>query len=164
MPRAVYPRITDVSALDAQDFKIRNTKFLLGNTEYEQTGIESFAQLRHQIWVTRNGDIRRVLSQFPRHWPVKAQCAGWMHAVVGKHFFPDANHRTAVALLRRLLDENGIGYERWSRDRLRTARDESHSVRREIDTVRLDTLYRKDRLYDVWLDFFDEELVVTDTA
>jgi len=156
------PRITDVSALDAEDFKIRNAKFLHGHTEYEQTGNESFETLRHQIWATRNGDLRRVLDQFPMEWPLEEQCAGWMHAVVGKHFFPDANHRTAVALLRRLLAENGIEYADWSLTRLRDARKESHAVRREVETIRLDTLYRKDELYDVWWRFFDDELRVVD--
>ncbi len=153
-----HPRITNLSALDAEDFKLRNTKFLRGDTEYEQTGNDSFAHLRHQIWVTRNGDLRRVLSDFPMDWPLNEQCAGWMHAVVGKHFFPDANHRTAVALLRQLLAENDIEYEPWSLDRLREAREESHSVRRETKTVRLDTLYRKDDLYEVWWRFFNDEL------
>jgi len=155
-------RITDLSSLNAEDFKLRNTKFLKGDTEYEQTGGESFESLRHQIWATRNGDLRRVLSQFPMEWSLEEQCAGWMHAVVGKHFFPDANHRTAVALLRRLLDENGIEYSKWSLDRLGEARQESHTVRREIETVRLDTLYRKDDLYDVWWRFFDDELRVVE--
>jgi prophage maintenance system killer protein len=154
------PRITDLSALDAEDFKLRNTKFLQGETEYEQTGNEPIESLRHQIWVTRNGDIRRVFDQFPMEWPLEEQCAGWMHAVVGKHFFPDANHRTAVALLRRLLDENDIEYTDWSLARLRDARRESHVVRRKIETIRLDTLYRKDELYDVWWRFFDDELEV----
>ena len=164
MPQADrQPRITDLSALDAEDFKLRNTKFLHGDTEYEQTGNESFEHLRHQIWVTRNGDIRRVLYQFPIEWPLEEQCAGWMHAVVGKHFFPDANHRTAVVLLRRLLAENGITYAAWSLDRLREARVKSHNIRREIETVRLDTLYRKDELYEVWWRFFDDELQVVES-
>ena len=38
-------------------------------------------------------------------------CALELFAVVGKHFFPDANHRTAVAMLITLLQENGIDYE-----------------------------------------------------
>jgi len=163
-PADGLPRITELSALDAEDFKLRNTKFLRGNTEYEQTGNESFEHLRHQIWATRNGDLRCVLSRFPTKWPLEEQCAGWMHAVVGKHFFPDANHRTAVALLRRLLAENSIEYTDWSLDRLRDSRKESHVVRREIETVRLNTLYRKDDLYDVWWRFFDDELRVVDTG
>jgi prophage maintenance system killer protein len=159
-----WPRITDLSALDAEDFKLRNTKFLQGNTEYEQTGSESFENLRHQIWATRNEDLRRVIYQFPMKWPLEEQCAGWMHAVVGKHFFPDANHRTAVALLRRLLAENSIEYVDWSLNRLREARKESHTVRREVGTIRLDTLYQKDELYDVWWRFFDDELQAVDAG
>jgi hypothetical protein len=85
-----------------------------------------------------------------------------MHAVVGKHFFPDANHRTAVALLRRLLRQNNISYQEWSLSRLAAAREESHRVRGEIDPIRMDTLYQRDRLYDVWLEFFEDELLVTE--
>jgi hypothetical protein len=33
-------------------------------------------------------------------------------------------------------------------------------VRREIEPVELDSLYRRDRLYDCWLAFFTDELVV----
>lgn len=87
-------------------------------------------------------------------------CALELFAVVGKHFFPDANHRTAVAMLRTLLQENGIDYEPWSIERLRRARRDSHMVRAEIAPVHLDTLWRRDRLYDVWFDFFEEELRV----
>lgn len=81
-----------------------------------------------------------------------------MHAVVGKHFFEDANHRTAIAMLRRLLQKNGIEVDRWPTDRVTAARDESHKVRREIPPIQLDTLYEKDELYDVWLRFFTDVL------
>lgn len=70
-----------------------------------------------------------VLNEFPRDERLREQCALWMHAVVGKHFFPDANHRTAVALLRKLLFENQISYKRWSADRLRQARKNSRLIR-----------------------------------
>lgn len=83
-----------------------------------------------------------------------------MHAVVGKHYFPDANHRTAVATLRRLLAANDIQYEAWSVENLEAVRQESHDVRREIDPVELHTLYRRDELYERWLAFFTDELVV----
>jgi prophage maintenance system killer protein len=157
-----WPRITDLSGLDAEDFKYRNTKFLNSDDQPYETGFdESWQRLRHQVWNVRNGDLREVLRQFPREDPLREQCAGWMHAVVGKHFFPDANHRTAVALLRRLLGQNGIEYEPWSPARLLVARKESHTVRGRIEPVRLDTLYRRDRLYDVWSAFFTDELIVT---
>lgn len=155
------PRIIDVSMLDAEDFKLRNTRFLQNpNQPYETGRGETQEALREEIWRVRNGDIRTVLRDFPIDEPLRAQCAHWMHAVVGKHFFPDANHRTATALLRRLLGENNIEYESWDIDRLRRARIDSHRVRRSIDPVELDTLYRRDALYELWLTFFTDELVV----
>lgn len=44
-----------------------------------------------------------MIEKFPTDRPLPEQCALWMHAVIGKHFFDDANHPTAVALLRKLL-------------------------------------------------------------
>lgn len=156
-----WPRITDLSAMAPENFKYRNTQFLTSTDQIYDTGMGGDpSRLRNRIWNVRNGDLRRVVDEFPIGAPLRQQCALWMHAVVGKHFFPDANHRTAVALLRRLLAENEIIYAAWSIDRLRAARKESHRVRREIDPVRLDTLYRRDRLYEVWLSFFEDELLV----
>ena len=81
-----------------------------------------------------------------------------MHAMAGKHFFPDGNHRTAFLLLRRLLQENGIAPGEWPPDRTADARDESHRVRREIRPVRLDTLYERDQLFQVWRRYFEDVL------
>lgn len=157
------PRITDLSSIDAEDFKYRNTQFLMDEEQTYETGMdESQQELRHRIWVIRNGDLRKVLRRFPTDEPLVEQCALWMHAIVGKHFFSDANHRTAVALLRKLLRENGIVHGAWSLERLKAARDRSHDVRQDIEQVRLDTLYRRDKLYEVWLEFFQEELSVLD--
>lgn len=156
-----WPQITDVSMLDAEDFKLRNTKFLQTPDQPYETGRgDTQEALREEIWRVRNGDIRTVLREFPTDAPLREQCAHWMHAVVGKHFFPDANHRTATALIRRLLAENEIEYKPWDVDRLRRARIDSHHIRQEIDPVELDSLYRQDRLYELWLAFFTDELVV----
>lgn len=81
-----------------------------------------------------------------------------MHAVAGKHFFPDANHRTAIATLRRLLHENDISPGDWPTPLSEQTVLHSHRVRREIETVRLDTLYRRDRLWLVWLRYFNTVL------
>lgn len=67
-------------------------------------------------------------------------------------------------MLRRPLAENNIEYKPWDIDRLRRARVDSHHVRREIDPVELDTLYRRDLLYELWLEFFSDELVVIGDA
>lgn len=153
-----WPRITDLSSIRAENFKFRNTAFLDTSDDYELTGRESIEELRHQIWATRNGDLRRVISEFPTDAPLNEQCAGWMHAVAGKHFFPDANHRTAIATLRRLLRENGIPPGDWPARLSEQTVLHSHRVRREVDAVRLDTLYRRDRLWLVWLLYFNTVL------
>lgn len=137
---ADWPRITDVSTLDAEDFKLRNTKFLQNPDQPYETGRGDTPEaLREEIWRVRNGDLRTVLREFPIDEPLREQCALWMHAVVGKH---------------------DIIYEPWDIDRRRRARVDSHTVRREIDPVELDTLYHRDQLYELWLEFFIDELVV----
>ncbi|GGL40713.1 hypothetical protein GCM10009037_25570 [Halarchaeum grantii] len=151
---ASQPRITDLSGIDPIDFKIQNTQFLKSDAEYEQTGAEQFDVLRHRIWVTRNGDIQRVLDEFPRDAPLYEQCAGWIHAIAGKHFFPDANHRTALVLLRELLRQNNLTPGQWPASISRETVLHSHQVRRQLPPVRLDTLYRHDRLFLVWLLYF----------
>jgi hypothetical protein len=147
--------------IDAEDIKYRNTQFLVADVHTYDTGFdEPDTELRRRIWNVRNSDLRTVMRQFPTDEPLREQCALWIHALVGKHFFPDANHRTAVAVLRTLLRENGIAFEKWGTERLEELRDRSHEVRRTTEPVRLDTLYRRDALYELWLEFFEDELHV----
>lgn len=156
-----WSRITDLSTLSPETIKYRNTQFLKDDDHpYEMGFQETQQELRRRAWNARNGDLRRVMREFPTDEPLREQCALWMHALVGKHFFPDANHRTAVATLRTLLRTNDIQYTNWSIERLRDVRERSHKVRREVADVRMDSLYRRDDLYRVWLDFFVDELVV----
>lgn len=160
-----WPQITDLSDLSPENIKYRNTQFLADSEHpYELGRGLSSRELRRKAWNTRNGDLRRVMREFPRDEPLREQCAHWMHAMVGKHFFPDANHRTAAATLRRLLMENQIEWKEWTPERLRKARETSHEVRLEIEDVRMDTLYQKDLLYEIWYAFFREELEVVVTA
>jgi len=152
-------RITDLSSIDPENFKYRNVKFLLNRSlHYDNPHDRSISEQRDDIWRVRNGDLDRVLEEFPTDRPLPEQCALWMHAVVGKHFFEDANHRTAIALLRKLLADNDLDVDPWPTDRVRAARDDSHAVRQDIPPVRLDTLYEKDDLYRVWYEFFTDVL------
>lgn len=160
------PRIIDIP-LSPETIKWRNTQFLIDDDHpYEMGFQESRQELRRKIWNTRNHNLRRIMREFPRDEPLREQCALWTHALIGKHFFPDANHRTAIATLRRVLKGNEITYEGWSSERLRQTRIKSHEVRHDIETrddikdVRMDTLYRRDELYDVWFRFFKDELRV----
>ena len=152
------PRITDLSGIRPENFKFRNTAFLTGDTEYDMLEYHTQQELRHRIWATRNGDIRRVIDDFPFDAPLYEQCAGWMHAIAGKHFFPDANHRTALATLRNVLHSNDIVPGRWPPHVSEQTVLHSHVVRNEIEPVRLDTLYQHDRLFLVWVLYFKRVL------
>lgn len=158
------PRITDLSSIEPENFKLRNTQFLVGEAHYDQQPHETQAELREEIWRVRNGDLQRVLDEFPTDECLIDQCALWVHAVAGKHFFPDANHRTAIALLRRLLRQNGIETGSWPSDLTRHVRDESHRVRAAIEPVHLDTLYRKDALFALWRAYFETVLDACEEA
>ena len=152
------PRITDVSELGPENFKRRNQAFLDGEAQYDVFDHQNREELRDRIWSVRNGDLQRVLDDFPTDESLVDQCALWMHAVVGKHFFPDANHRTAIALLRRLLRGNGIEPAEWPVPRTRQAREESQRVREELPPIRLDGLYERDALFEVWRNYFEDVL------
>lgn len=164
VPADERPRITDLSTPTPEAIKYRNTQFLQDADHPYETGLDDDVdRLRRQIWNVRNGDLRRLFREFPTQEPLPRQCAHWTHAVVGKHFFPDANHRTAIATLRRLLRHNGIDPPPWPPERLRVVRRDSHRIRREIEPVRLDTLYRRDRLHDRWYAFFTDVALATET-
>lgn len=151
------PRITDLSAIQPENFKIRNTGFLDHPEEpYELRG--NYEATRRNIWSTRNHNLRRLMREFPIDEPLVDQCAHWMHAVAGRHFFEDANHRTAIAMLRRLLRENGIPPGEWDTERTIQIHDDSHDIRAEIESVRMDTLYEKDELFEAWREYFNDVL------
>jgi len=150
------PRISDLSTPTPEAIKYRNTQFLNDPEQPYKTGMgENREDLRRQIWNVRNGDLRRLFYNFPTKESLSRQCAHWTHAVVGKHFFPDANHRTAIATLRQLMRNNGLNPPVWPVDKLNSVRDDSHDIRQEIDPVRLDTLYRQDSLHNRWYTFFE---------
>ena len=151
-------RITDLSCLSAEDFKQRNTKFLEGDAHYDMNQYSLQVHIRHDSWAAPNHDLRRVLREAPTDEPLVDQCALWMHAVVGKHFFPDANHRTAIALLRHLLRENGIEPGKWPVERTKRVREESHEVRAALPPIRMDTLYERDELFELWRAYFSDVL------
>jgi prophage maintenance system killer protein len=148
------PRITEVNWLEAENLKTRNHWWVDGDKEYTRTGRETPEQLHHEISNVRNGDLRKVMKNFPIDWPLCEQCAAWIHAIAGKHYFPDANHRTAIGTLRELLRYNGITHISFPAQELEKATKRSHTVRKEITNVELDTLYRKDKLWLLWVLFF----------
>jgi prophage maintenance system killer protein len=75
----------------------------------------------------------------------------WFHAVAGNHFFPDANHRTAVSTLLELLSQNDLEESvEWPTEQLVETIKESKRIRQTV-TIDLGSLYERTRLYDHWL-------------
>ena len=59
------PRITDLSSIEPENFKFRNTQFLRADGHhYDNPHDESFLEQREEIWRVRNGDLERVLEEF----------------------------------------------------------------------------------------------------
>lgn len=153
------PNIDDISFLDAEDAKLQNTKFYKDpDLVYEVVGDPHPDEVRRRIWRVSNSKIRKILRRFPLDEPLQEQCALWMQAFVGKHFFPDANHRTGVVLLREMMARNYLNPSDWSIERTRKAREESHNVRGEMDLITLADVYRRDTLYEVWHNYFGDVL------
>jgi hypothetical protein len=54
--------ITDLSAVEAENFNYRNTQFLTDADHVYEAGIDDRqAAVHRDIWRVRNGDLRRVL-------------------------------------------------------------------------------------------------------
>ncbi len=144
----------DVLYVTPEDFIRTNLEFL-STSEYDV--VETSLKTRKQIKRVSRTDIRRALDSFPLDDPLQSQCAHWMHAFAGKHFFPDANHRTALATLRATLRQNGVEVGRWPQELTEETVERSKQARRNLD-IDMSNLFKEDDMYAVWLDYFEEVL------
>lgn len=150
-------RITELIELDPEDIKWRNREYFENpDHRYDFGTFLSHDQVDHRISVVRNGDLNRVMNEFPRDEELSKQCAHWVRAIVGLHFFHDANHRTAMATLNTLLQLNDIEWLEWGEedDRYMTAIFKSKLIRKHVINVRFDNLWSKDELYLLWHRYF----------
>ncbi|WP_141551644.1 hypothetical protein [Natrinema sp. CBA1119] len=154
-PDPEVDRITDFTELDPEDIKWRNREYFNNpDHRYDHGDVLSYHQVKHRISVVRNGDLDRVMGEFPKREPLTQQCAHWVRAIIGLHFFPDANHRTAMATLNTLLPLNGIEKFSWSDDQYKKTIFKSKLIRKYIIDVRFDNLWSKDELYFLWHRYF----------
>lgn len=151
--------ISDVSFLDAEDIKQRNTVFLERDHPYDILQHQTPQQVRAEIWRVRNSDLRELFRRFPFDEPILEQCALWMHSMAGKHFFPDANHWTGIVTLREILRENGYEPGKWPIIRTQAAIKRSKRICRNL-TIDLGNLYEKDPLYEIWQLYFYDVLAL----
>lgn len=150
-------RITDLSNLSPSDIRNANLNFLsMSGSEYDIIPGTTKLRTRKEIQRVAESDLDRLFTDFPIDEPLQQQCAHWFHAVAGRHFFPDANHRTAVVTLRELLAQNRLdSHVNWPQDPLIQSVKRSKKIRRKT-SITSDTLYRRDELFDHWLGHFSE--------
>lgn len=142
-------RITDVSSVDAETI----IAFNFDRYENDHYGLvrESRSDTKRRIGNVSESDLDRVIRELPRNEPVVQQCAHWVRAISGLHFFPDANHRTAIGGLRALLYFNDVALpENWPGRELRRTVLKAKFVRNFVVDVRFDNLWTKDELYQLW--------------
>lgn len=150
-------RITYLDCMSASTIRETNLSFLqMDEMEYDVMPGRTKLRTRKEIRRVTDDNLNRLFEEFPTETLLHEQCALWVHAVAGKHYFPDANHRTAIATLRELLQENGLDeYVHWPERFPAEAITESKTIRGEL-SIDLSTLYRRDELFEHWLNFFDE--------
>ncbi|WP_132058115.1 hypothetical protein [Halorussus amylolyticus] len=144
-------RITDVDGIDAETIIAFN--FERYEDEVDQYGLVQNSRriTKRRIGNVSERDVDRVLREFPRQEPLVQQCAHWVRAISGLHFFPDANHRTAMGSLRALLYLNDISApDEWPGHEINRTILKAKFIRNFVVDVRFDTLWEKDELYHLW--------------
>lgn len=133
---------------------IQTNRDFLNSEDQEYDTLYGILKTRKQINRVSESDIQRVIGEFPYNEDLIDQCALWIHALVGKHFFPDANHRTAIATLRSILDENNINIWKIKNNEIKDVISKSKTERRKL-SISIDKIYQRDNLFSVWKEYFE---------
>lgn len=148
-------RIVDFDQLDPDVFKALNEGEFFSNPDNDYGFVDGDRnKTRQRIQNVKDYRINRVIREFPRHETAPKQCAHWVRAIVGLHFFPDANHRTAMSTLSFLLDINNIEYDEWPGSDIERAVLRSKLIRILLVDVRFDNLWEEDELFVHWHRYF----------
>ena len=147
-------RIDGFGEIDGRLLRAVNRRFL-ARGEYGLVRGDRGETRRRIDGVTRYR-IDRVLREFPYRERRCRQCAHWMRAFAGLHFFPDANHRTALATLYAVLDQNGIAppTDEWPFEWIGHAVSRCKLLRSLHSQVTFASLWERDELYYHWLRYF----------
>ena len=145
--------LNDFSNLDGETIKALNFDIIENSVEEYGWVDGSPEKTRQRIGNVPETDLHRLMREFPTHEPLPQQCAHWLRAIAGLHFFPDANHRTGMNSL-------SVLYNTLSDESLPIGPDiervvlESKIARHLLSNIRFDTLWKRDALYDVWHRYF----------
>lgn len=142
-------QITDIREMDAETI----IAFNFDRYENDQYGLVQGSRkaTKQQIGNVSESDLNRVIREFPLNEPLVQQCAHWVRAISGLHFFPDANHRTAIGTLRGILFLNDIARpDGWPGRELDRTIIKAKFIRNFVVDVRFDNLWQKDEHYHLW--------------
>lgn len=148
-------RITDFSILDAETVKQINLGIFedAGDDEYGWVkGNPSLTERR--IRNVKEFRIDRVMREFPTNEPLPQQCAHWMRAFAGLHFFPDANHRTGMNTLQILVEESDYPESLPISEDIERFVLQSKLTRHLNSKIQFNTLWKRDAHYALWHQYF----------
>jgi hypothetical protein len=156
------PTVTDLSGLSSSGVKETNETFFNRVDQDYGNVLGGSEETKQKIWNVKGTRLYRVFREFPRDEGLIAQCAHWMRSFVGLHFFPDANHRTGMALLQALLKDNGVDDAALPGRHIDRAVIRSKLIRLlQLDSVTLRDLWKRDELYVHWCRYFRDSFYDT---
>lgn len=157
-------RITDLSEFDARLLRQINRDFLEDDTFTYGYVRGDRRRTERQLANVERYEIDRVLREFPRTESLFRQCAHWVRAITGLHFFPDANHRTAMSSLYTILSATGheTVADRLDFDWIGLAVSRSKLLRRYHCEVNFSTLWERDELFHHWHRYLTNTLADVD--
>lgn len=148
-------RITDFDILDAETIKEINLGLFEEAEEDGYGWVDGDPELtRRRIQNVKDFRIDRLMSEFPTTEPLPQQCAHWMRAYAGLHFFPDANHRTGMNTLQILFEENIDSDSLPISDDIERFVLQSKLTRHLNSRIEFDTLWKRDAHYTLWHQYF----------
>lgn len=151
-------RMRDFSTIDGSTIKQINYDIIEDTAEVYGWVRDSPGLTRKRIQCVADTDINRLIREFPTHDPLPAQCAHWVRAFAGIHFFPDANHRTATNTLEYLVEQNdGPAAKLIQPDIRRTVLLSKYARTLQADN-RFNTLWTRDEHFYIWYRYFTRAL------
>lgn len=151
-------RLQDFSTIDGGTIKQINYDIIEDTAEVYGWVRDSPELTRTRIQCVPDTDIHRLIREFPTHDPLPAQCAHWVRAFAGIHFFPDANHRTATNTLEYLVEQNeGPATKLIQPDIGRTVLLSKYARTLQADN-RFNTLWTRDEHFYIWYRYFTRVL------
>ena len=151
-----YQNINDFSDIDGETIKQINFEFAEDSDNIYGWIRGSPDDTRRKINNVAETDLHRIIREFPTNEPLSDQCAHWVRAFVGIHFFPDANHRTATNTIEYLVEQNNFSAENIIRQSINRTVLHSKFARTLHTDVRFNTLWEKDELFHIWHRYFTQ--------